>query len=172
MVKIYTKSGDKGTSLAIDGKRRRKSDLIFEVEGSFDALNSHIGYALSLAEQKIKMLQTVQNQLFNIGAYFWKSDTNEHIQEQIVSDLEAEIDRLTSELPTLKNFILPGGSQLGAYLHVARTECRKCERLLVQFSEEQPVHPIALQYINRLSDYLFTLARYYNNKGQNDILWS
>lgn len=174
-MKIYTKTGDKGRSTSVDGRRRPKPDLIFEVEGQMDGLNSYIGLVLAVGKDldayNRAFLQNLQHQLFNIGAHFWKATGSEQMSEAMITALEGEIDRLSVELPPLENFILPGGNITGAQIHIARVECRKLERLMVRFHAQEPVDILCLQYINRLSDYFFTLARYCNNKGQDDISW-
>ncbi|MFV0321236.1 MAG: cob(I)yrinic acid a,c-diamide adenosyltransferase [Alphaproteobacteria bacterium] len=175
-MKIYTKTGDKGRSTSVDGRRRPKSDMIFAVEGQIDELNSYIGLVLAVGKDldahNRAFLQNLQHQLFNIGAHFWKAAGSEEITGAMITALEQEIDRLSDDLPPLENFILPGGNITSAQIHIARAECRKLERLMVRFHEQEPVDILCLQYINRLSDYFFTLARYCNNKGQGDILWN
>lgn len=174
-MKIYTKTGDKGRSTSVDGRRRPKSDLIFAVEGQMDVLNTHIGVILAIAKdldmQNRTFLQNLQHQLFNIGAHFWRATGSKQMTEAMIIALEQEIDRLSEGLPPLENFILPGGNIVGAQVHIARVECRKLERLMVRFHEKEPIDILCLQYINRLSDYFFILARYCNNKGRDDILW-
>lgn len=172
--KIYTRTGDKGRSMAIDGRRLAKSHLIFEVEGELDSVNSYMGLILShkdLPPNLRSFLMDIQHHIFNIGAHFWKKEGSEFITSDKIDKLEAQIDDLSDELPPLTQFILPGGSELAAYCHMARVQCRRCERVMVRYHEEHEIDGLAIKYINRLSDFLFTLARYNNNKGQDDILW-
>ncbi len=172
--KIYTKTGDKGQSMAIDGRRLSKAHLIFEVEGELDSVNSHMGLILShkdCSNNLRSFLTDIQHHIFDIGAHFYKTQGSEFISDSKIEQLEKQIDALTNELPSLTHFILPGGSELSAYCHMARVQCRRCERVMVRYHETHPIDILAIKYINRLSDLLFTLARYHNNKGQNDILW-
>ncbi len=172
--KIYTRTGDKGSSRAINGQRLPKSHLIFELEGELDSVNSHIGLIMAdekLPEDLYNILMNIQHHIFDIGAHFWKKQGSDFITQDKVNSLEKNIDLLTNELPALTHFILPSGTKVAAYCHMARVQCRQCERVMVRYDEEYGMDILAIKYINRLSDFLFTLARYCNNKGQNDILW-
>ena len=169
--KIYTKTGDKGKSSLFTGERRRKSDEIFEALGTIDELSSHIGLAKVHAindAQIDKQLMRIQCILQDVGSVVAtpSSSARETHQDRVafdknhIDELEQWTDEYTKDLPPLKNFILPGGSLGSASLHVARTVCRRAERRLVHLKDKNEVDGEALKYLNRLSDYLFTLARH------------
>ena len=181
--KIYTKTGDDGTTGLATGPRRLKSDLRVEAYGTIDETNSFIG----LARQHTRdlagldaMLMRIQNDLFDLGADLSTPDTGETlayeplriIAAQVVR-LEAEIDMLNAELDPLRSFVLPGGNGAAAALHIARTVARRAERQMVDLARTQgeAVGREALAYINRLSDFLFVAARWVNDKGRADVLW-
>ncbi|MDO1584118.1 cob(I)yrinic acid a,c-diamide adenosyltransferase [Rhizobium oryzicola] len=181
--KIYTRTGDDGTTALVMGPRRLKHDLRVEAYGTVDETNSVIGVARlhtgSMAELD-GMLSRIQNDLFDLGADLATPDTGEkpeweplRIVQSQVDRLETEIDRLNADLDPLTSFILPGGSPAAANLHVARTISRRAERVMVDLSTQdgETVAPAALKYINRLSDFLFVAARYANGGGKADILW-
>ncbi len=181
-MKIYTKTGDDGSTGLIGGSRVRKSDPRIEVYGTVDELNASIGLAaVSAAESPIlSMLRAVQNDLFVVGSHLATPDheppskTNwlPPIDEQLISRLELQIDSAEAQLPPLRNFILPGGAELSARLHLARTICRRAERLAVDFSLNRPLSPIIITYLNRLSDWLFVHARLANHMaGVADVPW-
>lgn len=181
--KIYTKTGDDGTTGLAAGPRRLKSDLRVEAYGCIDEANSAIGVArLATADHPVvdAMLMRIQNDLFDLGADLATPDLGEdlgyeplRIVEAQVKRIEAEIDQLNGELDPLKSFILPGGSPASAHLHVARTIARRAERIMVDLvrKPDETVSVPALHYINRLSDFLFVAARYLNAKGKADVLW-
>jgi cob(I)alamin adenosyltransferase len=181
--KIYTKTGDGGTTGLASGPRRSKSDLRIESFGAVDEANAALGLAMLHAgdqTQLADMLTRIQNDLFDLGADLATPDTGEEpeweplrIVESQVERLEREIDFLNAELSPLNSFILPGGSALSAYLHLARTISRRAERLMVALKEKdgEIVSTAALKYVNRLSDFLFVAARYANDKGKADVLW-
>ena len=181
--KIYTRTGDDGTTGLATGPRRRKSDLRIETFGAVDEANAALGVAQLHAADTVgfaEMLTRIQNDLFDLGADLATPDTGEAIAWEplrvIASQvdwLEQQIDRLNSELKPLNSFILPGGSPLCAHLHVARTIVRRAERLMVALGDHdgEIVSLEARQYINRLSDLLFVAARYAANKGESDVLW-
>ncbi|CAN7313721.1 cob(I)yrinic acid a,c-diamide adenosyltransferase [Rhizobium sp. LjRoot30] len=181
--KIYTKTGDDGTTGLVSGPRRRKDDLRIEAYGTVDETNSWLGMArLHTAGdgEFDAMLERIQNDLFDLGADLATPDTGKpldyeplRIVEAQVERLEAEIDRLNTDLQPLKSFILPGGSPAAAALHMARTVSRRAERIMVALSrsEGETVSTAALKYINRLSDFLFVAGRHHNDKGQTDMLW-
>lgn len=181
--KIYTKTGDDGTTGLAAGPRRLKSDLRVEAYGCIDEANSAIGVArLATADHSVvdAMLMRIQNDLFDLGADLATPDLGEdlgyeplRIVDAQVKRIEREIDQLNSELDPLKSFILPGGSPASAHLHVARTIARRAERIMVDLVRRpgEEVSAPALQYVNRLSDFLFVAARYLNDKGRADVLW-
>ncbi|WP_174021310.1 cob(I)yrinic acid a,c-diamide adenosyltransferase [Agrobacterium fabrum] len=181
--KIYTRTGDKGTTALVSGPRRLKHDRRVEAYGTVDETNSAIGIArlhTSGLETLDAMLFRIQNDLFDLGADLATPDNGEplsyeplRIVESQVTRLENEIDELNAALEPLTSFVLPGGSAAAANLHMARTICRRAERLMVELSvtENEIVSPAALKYINRLSDFLFVAARFANDEGRADILW-
>ncbi|MFK0337997.1 cob(I)yrinic acid a,c-diamide adenosyltransferase [Agrobacterium deltaense] len=181
--KIYTRTGDKGTTALVSGPRRLKHDLRVEVYGTVDETNSAIGVArlhTGGMEKLDAMLFRIQNDLFDLGADLATPDSGEplsyeplRIVESQVTRLENEIDDLNAALEPLTSFVLPGGSAAAASLHMARTVCRRAERLMVELSatENEIVSPAALKYANRLSDFLFVAARFANDAGKADILW-
>jgi cob(I)alamin adenosyltransferase len=183
-MKIYTKTGDDGTTGLIGGGRVRKCDPRIECSGTVDELNAAIGLAASALATNpgeidlFSHLRQVQNYLFVIGSHLATPDESPHrtslpaLDEQMVTRLEMQIDAAEAQLPKLRNFILPGGSEAAARLHLARTICRRAERLLVDFSLDRPVPGIVLTYLNRLSDWLFVQARLANHlAGVEDVLW-
>ena len=164
-MKIYTKTGDKGHTQVYlqDMQRRRKDDVLLEVYGTLDELNAHIGLAHSLYQDSVLDLPNIQHALFTMGFVL---SANAKLTEQHVTAIEAKIDEMTEQLPPQTTFILPGGHTAAAQLHVARTVARRAERHLVHLSQDNDVPPAVLQYINRLSDYLFTAARWVNYQTQ------
>ncbi len=178
--KIYTKTGDDGTTGVMGPHRLKKDHPRIEAIGEVDEANSAIGLArLEAGTEADKALSRIQNDLFDLGADLAqpeKADVEREagtlrISESQVSWLEQEIDRMNEALAPLTSFILPGGSRLAAHLHLARAITRRAERRVITLSEESPVNSQARLYLNRLSDYLFVVCRYENNKGQNDVLW-
>jgi len=180
--RIYTKTGDDGTTALGSGERRLKSDLRVDAYGTVDETNAAIGIArLHLAkEPDVDAIMTrVQNDLFDLGADFAVPEGESAPKERLriveaqVTRLEAEIDKLNASLKPLRSFVLPGGEPSAAYLHLARTVCRRAERLAVQLSQQksEKVNPAAIRYLNRLSDLLFVAARYVNGRGERDVLW-
>jgi cob(I)alamin adenosyltransferase len=183
--KIYTRTGDDGTTALSSGERRRKDDLRVETYGTIDEANAAIGLArLATADDKEidAMLSAIQNDLFDLGADLSTppSDTPPayealRITEDQVDRLEREIDQLNADLSPLRSFVLPGGTPAAAALHLARTISRRAERLMVALAAQEPVGGPALKYINRLSDFLFVASRYVNHKAQGDgggdVLW-
>jgi cob(I)alamin adenosyltransferase len=186
-MKIYTKTGDDGTTGLIGGGRVRKCDSRIDCYGTVDELNAVIGLAASAEAvnsgagretELFGLLRQVQNDLFVIGSHLATPDESPHrsslpaLDEQMVTRLEMQIDASEAQLPKLRNFILPGGSESAARLHLARTVCRRAERLLVNFSLDRPVPGVVLTYLNRLSDWLFVQARFANHlAGVEDVLW-
>ena len=182
--KIYTKTGDDGTTALGNGERIAKSSKRVSAYGSVDELNSFIGLARSFIEsdklkELDKILATIQNDLFDLGADLCIPDKDKNadslkIVKSYVINLEKEIDKLNSQLEPLRSFILPGGTKVSAYVHIARTIARRCEREMIELRqiEEAEISKEAVQYINRLSDFLFVAARYVNLKSDfDDILW-
>ena len=183
MLKIYTKTGDTGETGLIGGKRVDKCCLEMRVIGEVDELNAALGVAIVFltchserSEESLSgFLQSIQRDLFKIGAELASLQTNlsgsiEKIGDDRVVEMEKMIDEFWAELPELKNFILPGGSEAGAHLHLARVICRRAERELVAFGKAVPLRPELYIYLNRLSDFLFAAARWVNFKaGEEEI---
>lgn len=172
---IYTRTGDTGTTALFGGKRVLKCEELVDVYGSIDELNSWVGFITSEFDMPDvqQFLSAIQSDLFTIGSVLagWKGDLT--LLSPRIKEMEARIDLMEKELPPIRNFILPGGTHLGAHTHVARAICRRVERQIVALSQKQPVDPIILKYINRLSDLFFMLARFINTKaGKKEILWS
>jgi cob(I)alamin adenosyltransferase len=179
---IYTRGGDEGKTSLLGGRRVPKYSLRVETYGSFDELNSWIGYvrsvnhdteiesALSELQPKLHLLCSDVASPFDPSA---ESDLTPRIGDSEDGLLEQEIDFMDADLPKLRHFILPGGAQTAAMLHIARTVCRRAERRLFELHEsEGGVNPAALRFVNRLSDYLYTLARWANIRtGKGDTLW-
>ena len=164
--KIYTRTGDQGETSLFGGKRLPKNHLRIDAYGTVDELNSHIGLVRdSVTMGEIRdLLKEVQDRLFTIGSNL-ASDPDKplavpDVKEADIEILEKEMDRMNDELPELKNFILPGGHPTVSFCHIARCVCRRAERLAVALSQEESVNEIIIRYLNRLSDYLFVLARY------------
>jgi cob(I)alamin adenosyltransferase len=181
--KIYTKTGDGGTTGLGTGERVRKDAVRISAFGTVDETNAAIGVVRThlAGHQGLDLkLARIQNDLFDLGADLCVPDRGEKLEyeplrvsEDQVSRLEAEIDEMNSELKPLKSFVLPGGSPASAALHVARTVCRRAEREMVTLAglENEPVSQAALKYVNRLSDFLFVAGRYVNDRGKSDVLW-
>jgi len=187
-MKIYTRTGDDGTTGLFGGGRVRKSDARIECVGSVDELNASLGVAsallafetpgaLPVPRDLLEKLRRVQDELFIIGSHLSvadnsKSDSLPTLDDSIVDRLEMEIDVAESHLAPLRSFILPGGTELAARLHLARTICRRAERLIVSFAMDRPVPQTIVTYLNRLSDWLFVHARQANHAaGIPDIPW-
>jgi cob(I)alamin adenosyltransferase len=184
LTKIYTRGGDGGQTSLGDGTRVAKNNLRVAAYGEVDEANSAIGLArLHTAGRDDESLARIQNDLFDIGADFCvpasstrKKDPLRATEAQ-VAWLESEIDRMNEELAPLESFVLPGGSPASAFLHLARTIVRRAERVAVELNGESnsthgaEINEAALRYLNRLSDYLFVMSRYLNNRGQSDVLW-
>lgn len=177
--KIYTRTGDDGTSGLVDGSRRPKHALRFEAIGAVDEANCAIGSVVLTADsQPRRALLRIQNDLFDLGADlatpgddFAPSEMVLRIVPAQARWLEQAIDGLNSHLAPLTSFILPGGGEPAVRAHVARASVRRAERAMVALAAEEPVNPAALAYINRLSDYLFVLARHFNHDGAGDVKW-
>ena len=181
--KIYTKTGDDGTTALSTGERRPKHDLRIAAFGTVDEANAAIGLARlhTGGEATLDaMLGRVQNDLFDLGADLATPDDGTKLEweplrivDAQVDRLEAEIDELNGELEPLRSFVLPGGSPAAAHLHLARTTARRAERMIVELSgrPNEPVNPAALRYVNRLSDFLFVASRWINHRAEGDVLW-
>lgn len=178
--KIYTKTGDDGTTGLVGGNRVKKYDLRLEAYGTIDELNASLGLLRSLEtdEETIQLIVFVQNKLFNIGSRLASDEKGNEftaslsIKPEDVNVLEIAIDRFEDQLPVLKHFILPGGDQRVAQCHVCRTICRRAERRIVEFSEQASVETELIKFINRLSDFLFVLARFTGfQKGVDETRW-
>ena len=176
--KIYTKTGDGGSSGLVDGTRRSKADSRFAAIGAVDETNSAIGMARLHAEADLDvLLGRIQNDLFDLGADLARptepapSKSALRIVQPQVDRLEREIDTLNEPLAPLTSFVLPGGSAASAQLHLARTIVRRAERIVVGLAAVEPLNPLIVIYLNRLSDHLFVLARSLNDGGRRDVLW-
>ncbi len=186
--KIYTKTGDDGTTALGTGERVRKFDQRIEAYGTVDETNSIIGLATTQLNDGsednktvLAMLSRIQNDLFDLGADLCTPDKGEkldfeplRIVETQVKRLENEIDELNKHLDPLRSFILPGGTTAGATLHIARTVSRRAERQMTKLKNQdnEQVGEFALHYINRLSDFLFVASRFVNDRGKMDVLWT
>ena len=180
--KIYTKTGDDGSTALGTGERRRKHDLRVSAYGTVDEANASIGVArLHIEDDALDdTLCRIQNDLFDLGADLATPDTGEKLEyeplritEDQVTKLESEIDRFNKRLEPLRSFVLPAGSPASAHLHLARTTARRAERLMTAVAEQddEVISAAAMKYINRLSDFLFVAARIANENGAGDVLW-
>jgi cob(I)alamin adenosyltransferase len=176
LTRIYTRGGDRGETSLGDGSRASKLDPRVVAFGAVDELNSVIGLVLAgdLDDEARTVLVRVQNELFDLGADlsvpYAEGDGRLRVSQEQIDALEAACDRRNAELPELKSFVLPGGGETAARLHVARAVCRRAERDALRAAQEVGVHPLALVYLNRLSDLLFILARAANADGE-EPLW-
>ena len=182
--RIYTRTGDDGTTALGTGERRKKYDLRISAYGTLDEVNAVLGVArLQCSGDRAfdTVLLHIQNDLFDVEADLCMPSEKGKgpggarlaVSDAQVDWLEAEIDKLNAELAPLRSFILPGGSLPAAYLHLARTICRRAERIMVELNDQpgESVTPAALKYVNRLSDFLFVASRFMNDKGAADVLW-
>jgi cob(I)alamin adenosyltransferase len=178
--RIYTRTGDDGTTALGNGERRKKYDLRIAAYGTLDEVNAAIGLVRVHSSEGAldAVLARVQNDLFDVEADLCLSQKGPGgarmtVTDQQVEWLERQIDEFNAELAPLRSFVLPGGRPAGAYLHLVRTICRRAERLMVELKDKsaEGVTPAALKYVNRLSDLLFVLGRYANDKGASDVLW-
>jgi cob(I)alamin adenosyltransferase len=171
--KIYTRTGDKGTTGLGDGTRVEKDNLRVEAFGTVDELNSTVGLLLA-AKLPIRIqsiLNRVQHELFDLGGELCMPGTT-LIPGSYVDGLEADLDQLNEKLPPLKDFILPGGSESAARCHLARTVCRRAERRVVALARDEDVNEATIRYLNRLSDFLFVAARVMaRENGDSEVLW-
>ena len=180
ITKVYTRTGDDGSTALGGGQRLAKDALRIAVYGTVDELNSHLGAVLvaGVEESLVEDLLRIQNELFHLGSDLCVLEEDKQrlqvprIEQRHVEALERLIDRLSAALDPLENFILPGGAPAAAQLHVARTVCRRAERHLVALAAAEAVGEHTIPYLNRLSDALFVMARYENQqKGVSDLLW-
>ena len=180
LTRIYTRGGDRGETSLGDGSRVAKHSLRVEAYGTVDEANAAIGVCRLHASDRAeidRMLTRIQNDLFDLGADLCTPEGQERhgsalrILASQTERLEAEIDLMNERLAPLNSFILPGGTDLAAHLHVARTVTRRAERLVTALAEAEPISPEAVKYLNRLSDHLFVLSRHANEDGAKDLLW-
>jgi cob(I)alamin adenosyltransferase len=178
LTKIYTRGGDKGETSLGDGERVPKHDPRVEAYGTVDEANATVGLArLHTSGTVDAMLARIQNDLFDLGADLCTPEADNpkypplRIVQAQVDRLEHEIDAMNEKMKPLDSFILPGGTPAAAYLHLARTVSRRAERLITALAKNQKINPLAIAYINRLSDHLFVLARHVNDNGAKDVLW-
>jgi cob(I)alamin adenosyltransferase len=179
--RIYTRTGDDGTTSLGSGARRKKYDLRVAAYGTLDELNAVIGLVrLHTAGNAVldPALARIQNDLFDVEADLCLSEKGPGgarltVTEAQVAWIEGEIDRLNAELAPLKSFVLPGGTAAASYMHLARTVCRRAERIMVELRDKpgETVTDASLKYVNRLSDFLFVAGRHANDKGAGDVLW-
>ena len=181
--KIYTRTGDDGTTALGTGERRKKYDLRIAAYGTIDEANAAIGVARLHTAHDAELdaaLARIQNDLFDVGADLCTPGKGKGpggarltVTDKQVAWLEAEIDRFNAALAPLRSFVLPGGSAAAAHLHVARTVCRRAERLIAELKDrpDESVSSEVLKYVNRLSDFLFVASRYANGQGARDVLW-
>lgn len=179
--RIYTRTGDRGDTALSDGSRVAKHDLRVEAYGTVDELNATLGLARLHAQGPMaERLAVIQNELFDLGADLSRPNMDRDAEapypvlravQQQVGRLEAEIDEMNGPLAALRSFILPGGSALAAHLHLCRTVARRAERRATELAEGGDVNPVAVRYLNRLSDWLFVAARVANADAGGDLLW-
>ena len=173
LTRIYTRGGDGGETSLGDGQRVSKLDPLVRAYGAVDELNSVVGW-VQVAAQDARLAR-IQNELFDVGADlsvpFAEGDGRLRVEQAAVDRLEADCDEANAALPELRSFVLPGGSEVAARLHVARAVCRRAEREVLDAARERPVNPLAPIYLNRLSDLLFILARAANAAGGEEPLW-
>jgi cob(I)alamin adenosyltransferase len=180
--RIYTRTGDDGTTSLGSGERRKKYDLRVDAYGTLDEVNAVIGLVRLHTAGDAALdpaLARIQNDLFDVEADLCLSEKGPGGARLTVTDtqvtwLEGEIDRLNADLAPLRSFILPGGTPAAAYMHLARTVCRRAERIMVELRDQpgEMVTDASLKYVNRLSDFLFVAGRYANDKGTRDVLWA
>ena len=174
LTRIYTRRGDKGETSLASGRRVKKYDLRIEALGDVDELNCQLGMMIALADSEPfhPLLLRIQNQLFDLGGEL-AVDSAEYqaINAKHIEQLEQQLDAINAELPPLKEFILPGGSALAAQTHLARAVCRRAERRIMELASVEAINEPISGYLNRLSDLLFVLARYFARQGGGEILW-
>ncbi len=178
-MKIYTKTGDKGKTSLLGGTRVSKSDLRIDAYGTVDELNSYLGFVSDLETDKdrVVFIRNIQYRMFTVGSSLAAEtarakDFKPDLKEEDISMLEHAMDAMNEVLPTMTNFIIPGGHQLVSATHIARTICRRAERLVIKLSEVEEIEEIIIRYLNRLSDFLFVLARKQGfDLGIDEIPW-
>lgn len=179
--RIYTRTGDAGETALGDGTRVPKHDARVTAYGTVDETNATLGMARLFAEGEMAAaIQRIQNDLFDVGADLCRPEMEKdasapypvlRVIEAQVDRLEAEIDAMNARLEPLRSFVLPGGAALSAHLHLARTVARRAERCTVELMSVESVNPVAIKYLNRLSDWLFVASRIANDEGRSDVLW-
>lgn len=181
--KIYTRTGDKGDTALGNGARVAKHDARVNAYGTSDELNACIGVARLSSSDDAKMdsaLSRIQNDLFDLGADLCRPEMDKdaeaeypplRIAQSQVDRLESEIDAMNKDLAALRSFVLPGGSALAAHLHICRTVARRAERLTTELATAEDINPVAVTYLNRLSDWFFVASRHANDNGAKDVLW-
>lgn len=179
-MKIYTKTGDKGMTSLVGGKRVPKNSIRLESYGTIDELNSHLGMIRSFPIDPVisEELIEIQSRLFDVGGHLATDPDDAHVKvrlgvkESDIEQLEKGIDRMDAEVPPMKFFVLPGGNQMVSSCHIARTVCRRAERRILDLSAETEVDDLILKYVNRLSDYLFILSRKLaHDSGVEEMKW-
>ena len=178
-MKIYTKTGDKGQTSLLGGTRVSKDNERINAYGTIDELNSFLGLVCDLDSdlERKDFLRNIQSRLFTIGSSLAAEtekakDFKPDLEEDDILALEQSIDQMNEKLPAMKNFLLPGGHQIISSAHIARTVCRRAERLVISISQDKHIEEIIVRYLNRLSDYLFVLARKYGQElGVDEIPW-
>lgn len=176
-MKIYTKKGDKGETSLLGGTKVPKHHIRIEAYGTIDELNSYMGLLGEYPEiEELRpFIRNIQHTLFSIGSHLANDSRTfklPEIPQEVVTQLELSIDEMETNLPPLRNFILPGGNFANANAHIARCVCRRAERNIVHLNESSEVSPIIIQYINRLSDWLFTLSRYITHQTKSEeVIW-
>ena len=173
--KVYTRGGDKGKTSLGDGSRVPKTDKVIIALANIEELNANLGYVIcKLPREYRNIFLKIQNDLFDLGADIITPKTKKkslRIKKSYIINLENEIDKILSKLPSLRSFILPGGTEISSRIHVARTVCRRCETAILELNRKKTVNSEILKYINRLSDFLFVVARKINLKNNQEVLW-
>ncbi len=178
-MKIYTKTGDKGTTSLVGGTRVSKASLRIEAYGTVDELNSYIGLVRDQPVNELRrdLLKEIQDRLFTVGSILASEPEQTKkiipdLHEADIKLLESEMDTIDAVVPPLRAFVLPGGHQSVSFCHVARTVCRRAERIIITLNGQQPVDILAIKYLNRLSDYLFMLSRLMTHElGSEEVVW-
>lgn len=176
---VYTKTGDEGKTSLVGGTRVPKAHIRLEAYGTIDELNSFVGLLICQIEDEhtLNTLSFIQNKLFTVGSYLATETESlspkaaSIIHDDDIALLETEMDRIDNELPKIRQFVLPGGSESAARAHICRSVCRRAERCIYRVKEEFPVDTNVLKFVNRLSDFFFLLARCESNKKGNEIFW-